>query len=827
MKQSRFSWLTGLLILPFFFTSDKVDTFEELLAALEKQTYDYVQEKVYLHLDKPYYSKGDNLWFKAYTVAGPNHTPTPLSQNLFVELVSPAGDVLQRRTIYLEKGIGHGDFLFADSLDAGNYTVRAFTNWMRNFDHEFFFKKSIEVIDPIKPTESQGQPSSGLGISFFPEGGDLVNELPSKVAFEFSSDNETLTGEIIDDTGKVITNFKSVHEGRGTFTLKPEKGRSYFARINSNREKIALPKAREHGLILSANTNSDKENLLINVFSSESEITNRAYLVAHTRGLVGFATQLEWKGPVARIKIPKKDLLHGIVHITLFNENWQSEAERLVFKELEEGLFNVELTTDQSAYGVRDSTTVLLKVTNSANEPIKGFFSLAAFDTTQISTAAYTENILSSLLIGSDLLGNIKNSKQYFLEKEASQNNLDLLLMTHGWRRFVWKDLLANKFPATTYEVQQGFNVSGRISQRNGKKPISKGTLKQMGDFAGIPVFAEATANKQGEFEMKNLLFYENEGILQAEGKKGKNNVLVELDDPQAMDFDQTVKLETTPYVAPVEVVTQTEFALRSRERMSIDSAYSFENVTDLGTVVVEGNKNDVISSNAERGFVFNRGEYGLSVSDLMSRGQKFQSALFVLQGRIPGITITLAGIGGEPIVQMNRKVWSFSNPDPPIQYFVDDAPATLEAVSNMPAEKIERIEVLKGMRATAIYGPSANGGVIAFYTKTADEYEAYYEKLTANGIGLNKNVIGLDLGYYRARQFYAPDYSVERPEHIKPDRRDLIHWEPMILTDENGEAQITFFNADLPTNVQINLEGIWEGGIPIVASTTYEVKKN
>lgn len=804
--------------------SAEAASFDNALEALDHHTFDYLLEKVYLHLDKPYYSKGDNLWFKAYALEGPKHTPTSNSENLYVELIN-AGKVLKRLTVYLNNGLGRGDFDLADSLPAGEYTIRAYTNWMRNNDEDFFFQKQIQLIDPIGlNAEKNPENASAYQISFYPEGGELITNLSSKVAFEITNQLEKLPIEIIDDLGEVITTASTEHEGMGSFELKPLKGRTYFAKVNGTAAKHALPTPQRQGLVLSVDNISDDEKVIVNIRStSPEEQENEAFLVAHTRGLVGFASKIEWEGSSATISIPKDRLATGIVHVTLFDENWNPEAERLIFKKQNTALIKVRLETDQERYKVRDSTKVKLTVENENGEPLRGFFSMSVFDTKQIKPEAIKSNIISNLLLSSDFRGEISNASQYFDQNNSNADEqLNLLLMTKGWRRFNWKDVLNGKFPESKFEVEQGFDVTGKVTQGGVKKSVSKGMIKQIGNFNGQPIFETTTTKGDGTFEFKNLRYNEDITFVQAQNKKGNNNVILELNEVNAPILSDEVILEKDN-LGPIKV--EEAFVSRSRERRNIDSVFSFENVTDLGTFVVKGTKNNVVSSNISRGMVFNRGEYGLDVTDLMARGQKFRNALYLLQGRVPGILI-LPAESGEPNVILDRKVWSLQNPDPPTIYLIDDAITSLAAVTAMPAELIARVEVLKGMKASGIYGESANGGAIAFYTKTSDEYDEYYKRLAENNMTLTKNSKGLSGGYYKSREFYGPNYTAELPGHIKPDHRDLIHWEPMIETDENGEAIIKFFNADLPTTIQVNLEGIWEGGIPLATSIDYQVKR-
>ncbi len=814
-----------LLTLPIIFIPASEGKFEELLASLEKQTFDYVQEKVYLHLDKPYYAVGEDIWFKAYTVAGPNHTPTPLSHNLYVELIDPDMKVMKRLTVYLNRGMGRGDFALADSLTAGTYTLRAYTNWMRNFETDFYFTKQINVLNPLAESAAlNSQKPVPLEMQFFPEGGDLVTGLPTQVAFELSTPTEQ-TGKIVTTDGTEVVPFKTSHDGRGQFRIIPQPGTKYYALLEDG-SRFALPTIKAEGFTLSADNLSDEENVLVKVQTANPSAQNEGYLVIHTRGLVGFASKLEWKGSTAMVKVPREKLAAGVVHITFFNKDWLPEAERLIFQQQKQEVFQIDLSTDKTSYGPRDSTTVRLKVTDASGQPIKGFFSMNAYDQGQLKPEAFQGHIESALLLDSDIKGAIQNPAQYFdASNEQASEQLDLLLMTRGWSRFTWKDLLANEFPALDHEVEQGFDLSGKVTLRDSKKPASRATIKQVGIFEGVPIFAEATANGAGAFELKNLHYYAGDGALKAKDRKDRDNVALRLDTSLQTGFSSMIELPSGFDQGSNATVNQ-DYLQVAKERELIRRAYSLDtNYTDLGTVVIEADANEQKFRDMQRGLVFNRGEFGVNASDLMAEGQRFVNALYILQGRLPGFNIIL-GDAGEPIVQMTRKVWSLSNPDPPIQYYIDDSPSDLSAVTALPAEKIERIDVLKGMRATGLFGPTANGGAIMFYTKTQEEQEDYLRKLAENNVILDKSTTSIQSGYYKSRQFYAADYRGELKKQITPDRRALIHWEPMIQTNEQGEAEITWFNADLEATIHINLEGIWEGGVPLRASTEYTVKK-
>lgn len=808
--------LSGLILL----SADVPNDFEKLLENLEKQTFDYVQEKAYLHLDKPYYSKGDDLWFKAYTVAGPNHTPSPLSENLYVELIDPEGQMLKRLTVFLNKGLGKGDFELADSLAAGEYRLRAYTNWMRNFDEQFFFQRDFRIVDPFTDEVETATAKNQTSLRFFPEGGELIAGVPSQVALEWPGAKEGTDARIIDETGAAVVALKLSVDGLGKFGLLPAQGKQYFLTSANLSEPVPLPNARPNGFVMTVDNTSSDTEVTVTVRTANTTSRNLAYLVAHTRGQVGFGSKLDWQGSTARLKIPRKDLGDGLTHITLFNNDWQPEAERLIFQEQQTARLDFSIETDRYEYKQRDSTLVTIRLSDAAGKPLTGFFSMNVYDAAQISTEARKENISSYLLLNSDLNEALEKPLSLMAKDASSKAKLDLVLMTKGWTRFTWKDLLNDQFPETAHVVEQGFTVSGKVTTRGGKKGLSKATVKQVGAFEGIPLFTEVETDGQGDFEMPGMHFYEGESILKAKDKKGKSNVNLRLNELEKADFP-AVQAAWKSNLEPI-VISNT-FTERSKERRQVDLAFDTTGVTDLGSVIVKADEGQQEFANMQRGLVFGRGEYFVDVSDKMSKGQQFVNALYTVQG-IPGVNVVLDANSAEPVVRVNRKVFSFQNPDPPTQYYIDDAPVSLAAVTAMPAAVIERVEVLKGMRATAIFGPSANGGAILFYTKNKAEEEAYLKELSENNILLDKSTAGLKSGYYHSRIFYKPSYSGADRKNPKPDFRDLIHWEPMISTDENGVARVKFFNADLRTTVRIEVEGLWEGGIPLTGAVEYEV---
>ncbi|MBK6284261.1 MAG: hypothetical protein IPF54_17940 [Draconibacterium sp.] len=146
-KQLTFKFSFAFIVVLFSFKvcySQEVSDFARLRNA------NFPQEKIYLHIDKTLYTAGDDLWFKVYLVDAGTHKPEALSTVVYVDLLNPLFEIVTTKTIKIDEGCGNGDFKLPIDLGSGEYTVRAYTTYMRNFDDAFFFRKKIYIKQVIQ-----------------------------------------------------------------------------------------------------------------------------------------------------------------------------------------------------------------------------------------------------------------------------------------------------------------------------------------------------------------------------------------------------------------------------------------------------------------------------------------------------------------------------------------------------------------------------------------------------------------------------------------------------------------------------------------------------
>ncbi len=230
---------------------------QNTLLADYKKNIEIPFEKVYLHLDRFFYSAGEDVWIKAYLVDAMTNRLSFNSTNLNIEFISSGSKIIKRLLLRIENGVGAGDIHLGDSISSGNYLIRAYTNWMQNFGDLFFFEKEI-VVENQKEIKSLNQSDHketnvNVDVQFFPESGPLIENVYTLLGFKAVNSSGygcSVTGQVFSSLGDTVARFASTHLGMGSFFFLPKKGLKYFASGyagNGNTFRVALPDASETG----------------------------------------------------------------------------------------------------------------------------------------------------------------------------------------------------------------------------------------------------------------------------------------------------------------------------------------------------------------------------------------------------------------------------------------------------------------------------------------------------------------------------------------------------------------------------------------------------
>ena len=711
-------------------------------------------EKVYLHTDRLSYVSGEDLWYKAYLVDAENHRFTSHSNNLYAELISPENEVVQRQNIHIFEGKGHGDFQLSEELKTGTYYLRAYTNWMRNFEESIYYKP-INIVS-ISEKNTNTNPTlykADVDLQFFPEGGSLLNQVNSNVAFKAINPlgmGIEVVGHILDSNNDTITEFQSSHLGMGRFNFTPIKDLEYVAIGKTNEGflfKTKLPKAMIHGINLKVSFIYE-DQIIISIATNQEGLASyggKELIIKNSCNKLNSITRLKIKNLSETIILPVFSFPAGISKLSLSTVDELILAERLVFIPKHQDL-KIDIKPDSSVYHPRSKVNLDFEIKGEIEGEVLANFSLSAVDQSSINEQdQYASNIASYYLIESEVKGFIEQPAHYFnSNNEKRFEHLDLLLMTQAWRDFKWK-YQADSISNLSYAVENEFSIVERLR-----------------------IYIDSTINPPPAVNPNSYL------------KTELNKAII--DDIQADAF--------------YKQMIKTRYGLK--DTVVLDE---FEKVANRIIKEVKDEHPRIYQEPAD-------------VMEMTGYELGYKNIVEYLRGRVAGLEI----LGQEPnIIIQIRGPGSLMEGSEPL-WLLDGMPVERDRIMDFEMEEIDKIEVLKSGAQIAIFGLRGKNGVISVLSKQA-------------GYGLDgmkkaskQKVLG-KYDYFKQRKFYTPKYDTSANLNQAPDYRTTIHWEPYIYTDENNKANISFYNSDQSTNIEIWAEGLTESGIPIIGKTTYKVK--
>jgi hypothetical protein len=661
-------------------------------------------------------------------------------------------------------------------------------------DLELEDKKTVTKVFPIQLTPP------AIDAQFFPEGGYLISGIRSRVAFKaIKPDGLGIDskGTVVDNNGTVVANFDSQHLGMGVFVLTPENGKTYkanFTFADGSQSSFDLPNVRAEGINLSVN-NSAKDSLGIKVTTNEGFFQKNQnktfYVMAQSNGVVCYAAQTVLKNTTYTAIIPKNKFPTGILQITVFSSKGTPLSERLVFVQNNDQL-DVSMKTDQSVYSRRQKTRVMVSAKHKSL-PAEGNFSAAVINE---SIVPYDDddapNILSQLLLTSDLRGFVEKPGYYFNHKdEKSIADLDVLMLTQGYRRFSYKNILADKNPPTTFFPEQGIAVSGMLRNNTGL-PIAKGNIRLF-----IPDKAYSTTtttDANGAFIFPNVLISDTSKIrISARDNANSNNLM--------LSIDPLVGPPSTVYINPTGEIVNIDSVLRPYLQ---NSKRQFNMPHALEGVVIKAKPNVKKIDHTEYATLS-----GLSmVADHTIDGERFKDC-----NSFNSCLIT-AGLG---LTYDNNNFYITRDYNAgkriPVAYYVNGMSVDYNYLLNVDPKMVETVEIFNNDGFSSINRTTGTSGVVSVITKKIPKGEKISKEELMNLLPKNYEVEFIPGGYSTARTFYSPKYENASSNTAAADFRSTIYWNPVVLTDKTGNASFEFFNSDGPGTYKAVIEGIDKEG--------------
>jgi len=776
-----------------------INTITPIVAQTNTEAHDFV----YLLPSKEIAETGEDLWFKAYLINSQTLAPSDRSHTLYLQLRTASDSVVWSEKYPLVSGRANGHIYIGLEWPQGDYYMEGYTMSSFTSDSTKAIRpRRIRVVDRVSQMDSiskQGikndadqKLSSKHRFDLFPEGGHLIYGINSVVAFKATYGNglpEDVSGKVLED-GKKIGSIKTLHDGMGRFSITPKSGKEYKVVLDDGRT-ILFPTIERGGMSLRVSKNNAKG---LSLLVSSSDDTPQAFsITAKQNGIVCSTASGTVKGQQA-VKIPTAYFgFQGIVEITLFDSAERPVAERLVFVNPQRQL-TITATTSQKHYNRRDMGKVRLQVTDASGNPIKSELAVSIFDKAYLYLPGH-ENILSHCFLSEQIRGHIFNPTYYF----DNQNDdrlaaLDLLMMTQGWRNYVWDKEVPSSEPLLTDGVDGILTTQREVRLKtqviNVYAPQVDSSLVILTDTAGrFTIDSQMMDRIPGNIYLNDLL---------TDKYKAKISVVNQFDTINGY----------RPRL-PRYMVNNHIIPTNNLERMKIGD----DNSILLKEVVVKG-RPGLTYRDKETGYldslaVLQSGEWVCDCDSVMpylndyygySHHPKWspQEDSYFGERRIPK-----RGEKYQLILIEETCVKADSQGQLPIflERYKSDPMKPTRASRTKRSDLIVWLPRDVPRRGFVYPGPQ------------------YNEKQLLEKYGIAKVQ-----GYYPKREFYQPD-SFDLQSSL-PDPRNLLQWQPEVITDNNGMAEIPFAASDINTEFIGIVEAIDGNGLMGCQTFSFRVLK-
>jgi hypothetical protein len=759
-----------LTLLLFLFVS--FSCFSQRIDSVLNNYYnDYQQEKIHLHFDRSVYSGGETVWFKAYLVAG--LIPSTISKNLYVDWADENGNVLMQQVYPVgESGTTFGMFELPVNYASGVLHVRAYTRWMQNFDAAFLYNKDIRIVHSDNSKSVAVVPAIVPSLQFFPEGGDAIAGSSGKIAF-IANDQWgrpiDIKGEVQDSQGNKVAEIKVQHDGMGYFWLVPLADEHYTAKWTDAKDiqhQTPLPPAKKAGVVLGLSDEQGKKRFTIQRSEDGPENLKQLHIVATKQQLPVYMATISLQNTTSTIgSIPIEGLSAGGLVVTVFNADWQPVAERITFVDnIASTSFTSKIDFKKKDLSKRGLNEMVIDIPDSTASNL----SVSVTDAGLFADS--TDNIFSRLLLTSDVRGTVYNAGYYFSDTSTLiKQQLDLVMLTHGWRRYNWDKILEGKYPELKYAKDSGyFNLSGRITGVSEKK------LKNAGDLFVVLKNKDSktqsqivSLNNDGTFKQPAILLFDSTMVYYKFTKKPgfEDIVKFHLNDPDMLAAPKFINIIKNSVMFAPDNDDYTSFL---RNNYFITQAKK-EGVITLQEVLIKSKQKTPIEKMDDL-YVQNGNFKG-------SGAMRYYS--YIIDDKIPYLP---------PMAPL----------PPPVTIFLDEMP--IDPV-HTPVPPLSDIAYIKVFYAPFVGAP-LNGSAIVYYTRKGPTQT--YKSMPYS----------ISKGYTPIKEFYLPIYESKDSLNTKEDIRPTIYWNPLLLTNaQSHEITLPFYNNDVTHAFRIIIEGFNKEG--------------
>ena len=728
----------------------------------------------------------------AYTFANQNGQQ---KVNATINYTDPEGGAYANKEVKYNIDLGPKQIARGKGItdDKGNISL-SFTNTLKELVGSGRIITNIQIDKnnlvtktlPVKAT------SGNVDVQFFPEGGNLVTGVTSKIAFKaVGADGlgTDIKGTVTDDAGNTVSTLSSQHLGMGEFMLNPQANKIYKAHVfyaDGSDNTIALPQALDKGYVLAIDSrDSNKINIKIsaNRQTYESDPNDTLSLIAQSDGDVYYAAKSNPGVASFVATLDKNRFPSGIVQFTLFSSKGEPLNERLVFIQNNDQL-KLDVKAEKT-YAPRQKVKIQLSALTADAKPTVASFSVSVTDETKVpQDENFASTILTNLLLTADLRGYVEQPNYYFNNvSEKTQADMDVLMLTQGYHRFEWKKVLNDNLPEAVYQPEKTLRISGHITTLGGK-PVANGKVTLLSTGHGT-FFTDTLTDANGRFAFNNLTFPDSiKFVIQARTGKDRRNVNIVLDDviPQDVTHDKNA--------ADVQVNIYdglSNYVQSTRDLFNQELKYGLAKHTIVLKEVVITDKRIRLKNSSNLN--------GPGNADQVLVGDQIPLGCSTLDQCLQGVLMGVVFRNGIP----------YSTRGGMMTINLDGIFISSDELTSININDIGSIEVLRTGAYMSIYGSqSGPGGVILLTSKTGDELNRARYNEPIPGI-----VTYTPIGYNKIRTFYSPQYDDPKTNQAVADQRSTIYWNPNITTDKSGNTSFEYFNAGSKGTYRVVVEGM------------------
>ncbi len=762
-------------------------------------------EKVCLHLQKSIYISGEPLNYKGYIVNASTLKPSSPSKILYFDIININNKQIITWRANIIDNMVSGSILLPDTISAGIYKLRAYTNWMRNTSPDLYYLTQI-IITKITDKELNNLKicsrviESGDDIQFYPEGGFLIDGIKSKVAFTINDKYKnftTISGHIKDEDGNIIENINIKYSNLGTFTINPVYGKIYLAEfilstggvISSN-----LPVIKKIGYTLGIEDSQNSE-IIISVQTNANELLNfdSLRLIISSHGLITTDAKVYIKNGIGQINVQKKNLLKGIHEIVLFDPFNKPVSTRIYYITPDKLPF-LKVKSNKKTYNKREKVKLEIELKNTPSNEM-GNLSMSISEQSPLQNLLNNTNTLSYLYLNSDL-SHINHD--YLLNDSISAQNINDFLITIEPECFAWSYLSTqNPHLCNFITEDKGFVFTGKIIYKNTGLPVIKG-LVTLAISDTVSALDYSFTDSLGSFHFLLDKSHDNKNLILQLANQA------EYQDDIKWIIDEKDGHENNFKIMPVVLEDDAQQYLSyCRKIRLVNSIYENKQITNIDTLKIitsEANNNNNF---------FGEPDYIIYPSDFIELPD-FQE---ITENILPGVRFRkkknvyfLQLYDGD-----NQILW-----DEYGSFILNGVPFNnLEYIATLGSKDIKQIEVVK---SKVFYGDLTFYGIVSIYTYDGKIPESYLDN---NSFSFN-NIVQESIGY--KDQF--SQYNLKNNQTNLPDMRQTLYWNPDIQITGENKLYIEFYTSDLEAVYNVKIQGITQTGIPLEASTVIEVIK-